>query len=81
MDLDKTCRKLAKELNEDFDVVKSIVMFEWKFAKDIMQNPNDDRDILFNKLFKFKLKSRFKDDKTKKYTPNGRKENNSYNEK
>jgi hypothetical protein len=39
-----------------------------------MKDPEDYREILFNKLFKFKLKSRFKDNKTKNYSPNGRKE-------
>lgn len=42
-----------------------------------MKDPDDYREILFNKLFKFKLKSRFKDNKTKDYSPNGRKENNN----
>lgn len=69
MDLDKVCKQVSKELNEDYDVVKNIVQFEFLFTKKIMQNPTDTRDILFNKLFKFKLKSRFKKDKTKNYSP------------
>ena len=28
-----------------------------------MKDQNDQRDILFNKLFKFKLKNRFKNEK------------------
>lgn len=32
-----------------------------------MKDPEDTRDILFNKLFKFKLKSRFKENKNLKY--------------
>lgn len=69
MDLDKVCKQVSKELNEDYDVVKNIVQFEFLFTKKIMQNPTDTRDILFNKLFKFKLKSRFKENKTKDYSP------------
>lgn len=33
-----------------------------------MKDDTDTRDILFNELFKFKLKSRFKDNKQKEYT-------------
>lgn len=69
MELDKTCRKIAKQLNEDFELVKKIVQFEFQYTVDIMKDPEDTRDILFNKLFKFKLKSRFKEDKTKQYSP------------
>lgn len=78
MNLDKTCRKISKNLNEDYETVKNIVMYEWLFAKRIMQNETDTRDILFNKLFKFKLKSRFKNDKLKNYSPH---EDISYNKK
>lgn len=70
MDLDKVCKQISKELNEDYDVVKNIVQYEFLYTKNVMQNPTDTRDILFNKLFKFKLKSRFKENKTKDYSPN-----------
>ena len=33
-----------------------------------MKDDTDVRDILFNKLFKFKLKRRFSENKTQKYT-------------
>lgn len=69
MEIDKTCRQIAKDLNVDFDLVKKIVLYEFKYTVDIMKDPDDTRDILFNKLFKFKLKSRFKDNKTKDYSP------------
>lgn len=32
-----------------------------------MQDPAETRDILFNKLFKFKLKRRYKENKYKEY--------------
>ena len=70
MDLEKTCRILAKQLNEDPGTVHQIVMYEWLFTRRVMQDPDDTRDILFNKLFKFKLKPRFKTNKTKNYSPN-----------
>jgi hypothetical protein len=33
-----------------------------------MKDDLDTKDILFNKLFKFKLKRRYKENKTKEYT-------------
>uniref|UniRef100_A0AAU8BBG3 Uncharacterized protein n=1 Tax=Dulem virus 42 TaxID=3145760 RepID=A0AAU8BBG3_9CAUD len=33
-----------------------------------MQDPNDYHDVLFNNLFRFKLKTRFANDKTRDYT-------------
>ena len=33
-----------------------------------MKDPTDIRDILINKLFKFKLKTRYKENKQLKYT-------------
>lgn len=67
MDLNKACRRIAKENQIDLDLVKKIVMYEFKYTKDIMQSDNTE-DILFNKLFKFKLKTRYKENKNQKYT-------------
>lgn len=67
MDLNKACRRIAKENQIDLDLVKKIVMYEFKYTKDIMQS-NNTEDILFNKLFKFKLKTRYKENKNQKYT-------------
>lgn len=68
MNIDKVCKDISKELNIDFNIVRKIVMYEFKFIVDTMKNNNDTRDILINKLFKFKLKSRFKENKNIKYT-------------
>ncbi len=67
MDLNKACRRIAKENQIDLDLVKKIVMYEFQYTKDIMQSDNTE-DILFNKLFKFKLKTRYKENKNQKYT-------------
>ena len=67
MDINKACRRIAKENQIDLDLVKKIVMYEFKYTKDIMQSDNTE-DILFNKLFKFKLKTRYKENKNQKYT-------------
>ncbi len=69
MQTDKICTKIAHELNLDKELVKKIVMYEFRFTTDVMKDPEDYHDILFNKLFRFTLKPRFKVDKTKKYSP------------
>lgn len=74
MNIDKVCRQIAKDLNEDPDLVKSIVMHQFYFTTQVMKDEDDTRDILINKLFRFKLKSRFKENKQSNYSPH---ENNS----
>lgn len=69
MQLDKICTKIAKKLNLNKDLVKKVVMYEFKFTTDVMKDSEDYHDILFNGLFRFTLKPRFKIDKTKKYSP------------
>ena len=68
LNIEKCCRKIAKELNLDLQIVESIVKHQFEYTRELMQDPTDTRDILFNKLFKFKLKTRFKQDKSQKYT-------------
>ena len=70
MNIDKVCKQISKELDIPYETIKDVVMYEFKFTVKTMKDPEDTRDILFNKLFKFKLKNRFKDDKTKNYSPN-----------
>ena len=68
MNLDDVCIKISKDLNLDFDIVRYIVKYQFRYTVNIMKDPEDTRDILFNKLFKFKLKSRFKENKNLKYS-------------
>lgn len=67
MNLENVCRKISKYLNLDFDIIRDIVIYQFRYTVNIMKDPEDTRDILFNKLFKFKLKSRFKENKNLKY--------------
>lgn len=69
MNIDKVCRQIAKDLNEDPNVVKQIVMHQFQFVIDVMKDEDDTRDVLINKLFRFKLKKRFKDNKQSNYSP------------
>ena len=43
-------------------------MFEFYFTTQVMKDETDTHDILFNKLFKFKLKSRYKENKQRGYS-------------
>lgn len=69
MNIDKVCRQIAKYLNEDPNVVKQIVMHQFQFVVDVIKDKDDTRDVLINKLFRFKLKKRFKDNKQSNYSP------------
>lgn len=69
MDIDKVCKQIGKDLNEDPQLVKQIVMHQFQFVVDVIKDPDDTRDVLINKLFRFKLKNRFKDNKNKQYSP------------
>ncbi len=68
MELDKACKQIAKELDMDYDIVRHIVMFQFQFIVSVMKHETDTHDILLNKLFKFKLKRRFKENKQKEYS-------------
>ena len=69
MNIDKVCRQIAKDLNEDPNGVKQIIMHQFQFVIDVMKDEDDTRDVLINKLFRFKLKKRFKDNKQSNYSP------------
>ncbi len=68
MEFEKACRKIARELNEDPKLVHDIAMYQFKFIQEVMKDPDDTHDILINKLFRFKLKRRFKENKQKEYS-------------
>lgn len=64
-DLIKETVKLTKQ---DEQLVQNIILNQFGILIKIMKDDADVRDILFNKLFKFKLKRRFRENKTQKYT-------------
>ena len=67
MTLNDICKKVSKDLNEDLDLVTEIGKFQFKFIIDVMKDDTDIHDILINKLIKFKLKKRYKENKQLKY--------------
>lgn len=46
-------------LHEDKDLVHTICTIPFEFTEIVMKNKQDTRSILFNKLFKFSLKSKY----------------------
>lgn len=67
IDIDSVAREVSKETGYDLDIVKKVCQHVFKQTEQIMKSENTS-DILFNKLFKFKLKRRYKDNKQKEYT-------------
>lgn len=62
MDIDDLCKQITKRTGKDPELVKQVVSWVFKYTADVMKDKNNQRDILFNKLFKFKLKNRFKNE-------------------
>ena len=68
-DVDVICRQISKTLNEDFSFVKNVVTSQFLFIANVMKDDDDTKDILINKLVRFKLKDRFKKNKERDYSP------------
>jgi hypothetical protein len=58
---------ISSNTKTDYNTVNEVVKFHFKQVKNIMKDEDDIRDILFNNLFKFKLKTRYKDNKHLNY--------------
>lgn len=68
IDLEQVIKQVAKNLNVDRDVVSAVCKHAFQQTVEVMKSEEDCRDILFNQLFKFKLKRRYKENKTQKYS-------------
>lgn len=64
--IDEVIKKVSKNLNIDEQVVNVVCKHPFKYTVEMMKSSNTN-DILFNKLFKFKLKPRFKNNKKQEY--------------
>lgn len=54
---------LANKYNLPYPVIEVICNSPFKFAKKVMSNDADTKDIMFAYLFKLKLKKRYKETK------------------
>lgn len=67
--IEDVIKQVSKQTGIDKEIVDVVCKHVFRFTTDVMKDPQDTHEILFAKLFKFKLKNRFKDDKTKNYSP------------
>lgn len=64
---DDIVKEVAKNLDLDKDLVKAVCAIPFKHTVEIMKSDKTE-DVLFNNLFKFKLKRRYKEDKQRQYS-------------
>lgn len=63
----KIFQELAKKHGVHLNIVRSICMYPFLFSKQIMEDPTDEKSIMFHKLFKIKLKPMFNGKKEAPY--------------
>lgn len=68
IDIDDVIKEVSTRTGVDRETVDYICKHVFKETVNTMKDTNDYRDILFNKLFKFKLKTRYKINKNNKYS-------------
>ena len=68
IDIERVIKDVSKNLDVDSEIVSVVCKHAFQSIVDIMKDENDTRDILLNQAFKFKLKQRYKENKTKQYT-------------
>ena len=66
--LDDVIKEVSKNLNLDRDLVATICKHPFLQTVELMKSPDVTSDILFNELFKFKLKKRYKEDEQRQYS-------------
>ena len=66
--LDDVIKEVSNNLNLDRDLVSTICKQPFLQTVEIMKSPDVTSDILFNELFKFKLKKRYKENKQRQYS-------------
>lgn len=68
IELSDIIKEVSKRTGVDKDIVSTICKHPFQCTVEIMKDDTDIRDIMFNQLFKFKLKGRYKKNKTQKYS-------------
>ena len=65
--LDDVIKQVSKNLNLDRELVAIVCKHPFQETVEMMKS-DDTSDILFNELFKFKLKKRYKENKQRQYS-------------
>lgn len=68
IDIEQVIKEVSKRTGIDKEIVEIVCKHPFIQTMEVMKDDNDIRDILFNRLFKFKLKRRYKENKSKSYT-------------
>lgn len=68
IDIEQVIKEVAEKTNIDREIVSQVCKHVFNQTVDIMKDDVDTKDILFNQLFKFKLKRRFKENKQLQYS-------------
>ena len=68
IDIEQVIKEVSKRTGIDKDLVGMVCKHVFDNTVNIMKDAENTKGILFNKLFKFELKRRFKEDKTREYT-------------
>lgn len=68
IDIEKVIKEVSESTGIDKDTVSTVCKHVFVETQNIMKDDTDTLDILFNGLFKFKLKRRYKENKQLKYS-------------
>jgi len=67
-DIEQVIKEVSKRTGIDKEIVNTVCRHPFLQTVELMKDDNNIQDILFNQLFKFKLKRRYKENKIQKYT-------------
>lgn len=67
IDIYTISKEISNKLNTDYNTTLAVCQHPFSFTVKTMKDETDIKDILFNRLFKFRLKSRYKQNKQQKY--------------
>lgn len=68
IDIERVIKEVSKSTGIDESIVSTVCKHVFVETQNIMKDDTNTMDILFNSLFKFRLKRRYKENKQLKYS-------------
>lgn len=68
IEIDDVIKEVSRRTGVDKEIVATICKHPFRCVVETMKNEDNTQDIMFNTLFKFKLKRRYKENKNQKYS-------------
>lgn len=68
IDIEQIIKEVSKNTNLDKEIVAVVCKHVFQQTVEMMKDDTDTKDIMFNQLFKFKLKRRYKENKQNQYS-------------